>query len=102
MREGEESFELYFLVQGELEVLKRKGDIEKPIGKINKGELVGEISFLDQSPRSASVRALTNSEILLIPRESFLETLSNLPEWYRALHRTILDRLRKTTAKIKQ
>ncbi|MEC7183104.1 MAG: cyclic nucleotide-binding domain-containing protein [Bdellovibrionota bacterium] len=74
MREGEESNTMYLIVKGQLEVLKRKGDIEKPIGQINEGDLVGEISFLDNSPRSASVRALTNSEILPIPRESFEET----------------------------
>ena len=101
MREGEESSTMYLLVKGQLEVLKRKGDLEKPIGQINEGDLVGEISFLDNSPRSASVRALTNSEIFPIPRESFKETFSKLPDWYKTLHQTIVERLRKTTAKIK-
>ena len=102
MREGEESSTMYLLIRGELEVLKRKGDIEKAVGQINAGDLVGEISFLDNSPRSASVRALTNSEIFPIPRENFQEVFSKLPDWYKSLHQTIVDRLRKTTARIKQ
>tara|TARA_Y100001954_G_scaffold69434_1_gene75981 strand:+ start:25166 stop:25516 length:351 start_codon:yes stop_codon:yes gene_type:complete len=102
MREGEESSTMYLLIKGQLEVLKRKGDTEKPIGKINEGDLVGEMSFLDNSPRSASVRASENSEIFPIPRESFDETFLELPDWYKTLHRTIVDRLRKTTSRIKQ
>ena len=101
MREGEESSTMYLLIRGQLEVLKRKGDIEKQIGMITEGNLVGEISFLDNSPRSASVRALTNSEILPIPREIFIETFSKLPEWYKTLHKTIVERLRKASARIK-
>ena len=73
MREGEESSTMYLLIKGKLEVLKRKGDVEKPIGQINEGDLVGEISFLDNSPRSASVRALKNSEVFAIPRANFQE-----------------------------
>ena len=102
MREGEESSTMYLLLRGQLEVLKRKGDAEKSIGQINEGDLVGEISFLDNSPRSASVRALKNSEVFPIPRENFQEVFSSLPDWYKALHQTIVDRLRKTTARIKQ
>lgn len=102
MREGEESSTMYLLIKGKLEVLKRKGDVEKPIGQINEGDLVGEISFLDNSPRSASVRALKNSEVFAIPRANFQEVFSSLPEWYKVLHKTIVERLRKTTARIKQ
>lgn len=101
MREGEQSTEMYILLSGKLSVLKRKGNVEKRIGEIGPGEIVGEMSFLDQAPRSASVRALEISEILIIPRSQFLATLDSFPNWYKSIYNTILDRLRKTTSKIK-
>lgn len=101
MREGEQSSEMYLLISGKLAVLKKKGNVEKKLGEIGPGEIVGEMSFLDQAPRSASVRALEISEILVIPRSQFLETLNSLPPWYKSIYNTIIDRLRKTSAKIK-
>ena len=50
MREGEESAEMYYLKEGSLSVLKRKGTIESQIGTIYTGEVVGEMSFLDKEP----------------------------------------------------
>jgi CRP-like cAMP-binding protein len=101
MRQGEQSTEIYMLLFGKLSVLKRKGDVEKKIGEIEEGELVGEMSFLDGAPRSASVRAMTMSEVLIIKRSQFEETIESFPSWYKALYQTIVDRLRRTSSRIK-
>ena len=101
MREGEESTTMYLLKKGSMEVLKLHGQAEKKIGNILAGELVGEMSFLDKQPRCASVRALTECELVKIPSEKFEETVNNLPGWYKALMNTLLDRLRRANARIK-
>jgi CRP-like cAMP-binding protein len=101
MRQGEQSTEIYLLLSEKLSVLKRKGDVEKKIGEISEGELVGEMSFLDGAPRSTSVRAMTTSEVLIIKRSQFEETIESFPTWYKTLYQTIVDRLRKTSSKIK-
>lgn len=101
MREGEVSTQMYYLKEGTMAVYKIKGDIEKEIGNIYSGELVGEMSFLDKSPRCASVKALTECRLVVIPSEKFEHTLASLPAWYRALVNTLLDRLRRANAKIK-
>ncbi len=101
LREGEESFEMYYLQSGTLAVLKRKGDKEHQIGMIIEGELVGEMSFLDKEPRSASVKAITESVLVVVPHEKLQDTLDNLPKWFTALNHTLLDRLRKANARIR-
>lgn len=99
--EGEESSEMYYLQSGTLAVFKRKGDKEHQIGTIISGELVGEMSFLDKHPRSASVKAMTDSVLIIVPHEKLEATLNGLPKWFTALLHTLLDRLRKANARIK-
>lgn len=101
MREGEESTEMYYLQSGNLGVYKRKGDAEIQIGTISAGELVGEMSFLDKNPRSASVRAMTNSVLVVIPLEKLESTMADVPIWLAALLRTLTDRLRKANSKMR-
>ena len=101
IREGEESTEMYYLQSGSLAVFKRKGDHEFQIGTIMTGELVGEMSFLDKHPRSASVKALTDCVLVVIPLEKFESTLASMPKWFSALLHTLTDRLRKANARIK-
>ena len=101
VREGEESTEMYYLQSGSLSVLKRKGDQEFQIGTIMTGELVGEMSFLDKHPRSASVKSLTDCVLVVIPLEKFESTLGTMPKWFGALLNTLTDRLRKANARMK-
>ncbi|MDD4974175.1 MAG: cyclic nucleotide-binding domain-containing protein [Bacteriovorax sp.] len=101
MREGEESTEMYYLQSGTLAVFKRKGDLEHQIGTIIAGELVGEMSFLDKNPRSASVKAMSDSVLVVVPLEKLEHALSTMPKWFGALLHTLTDRLRKANARIR-
>jgi CRP/FNR family transcriptional regulator, cyclic AMP receptor protein len=101
MREGEESTQMYFLQTGTMGVYKKRSDHESQIGTIYAGELVGEMSFLDKEPRSASVKAISECELVVIPAEKFEKVFKELPKWYHALVNTLLDRLRRANARIK-
>ncbi|MBC7537521.1 MAG: cyclic nucleotide-binding domain-containing protein [Bacteriovorax sp.] len=101
MREGEESTEMYYLQSGTLAVFKRKGDQEHQIGIIIAGELVGEMSFLDKNPRSASVKAMSDCLLVVIPIEKLEHVLETMPKWFSALLHTLTDRLRKANARIR-
>lgn len=101
IREGEESTQLYYLQSGTMAVYKNKGNVEVQIGTIYSGEIVGEMSFLDSAPRCASVKTITECEVVVIPADKFETILKGLPKWYHALIKTLLDRLRRANAKIK-
>jgi CRP/FNR family cyclic AMP-dependent transcriptional regulator len=101
IREGEESTEMYYLQSGTLAIFKRKGDQEHQIGTIIAGELVGEMSFLDKNPRSASVRAMSESVLVVVPLEKLEHALASSPKWFGALLHTLTDRLRKANARIR-
>ena len=101
LHEGEESTEMYYLQSGSLSVIKRKGDSVQQIGTIISGELVGEMSFLDKGPRSASVKAITESILVVVPSDKLESTLEGQPKWFSALLHTLTDRLRKANARIR-
>jgi CRP-like cAMP-binding protein len=101
MHEGEESKEMYYIQSGNLAVFKRKGDHEHQIGTIMTGELVGEMSFLDSHPRSATVKAISETTLVVVPHDKFIQMLDSQPKWFKALINTLLDRLRKANARVK-
>ncbi len=101
IREGEDSKALYWVQEGQLEVYKRKGSKEILIGHVYTGELVGEMSFLDDMPRCASVKALTDCELLEIKADNYKQIFEGQPKWLQLLIRTLVERLRRANAKIK-
>ncbi|MDH3707200.1 MAG: cyclic nucleotide-binding domain-containing protein [Acidimicrobiia bacterium] len=83
--QGEPGDEFFVVVEGEVEV--RRGS--KRIGRLGPGEWFGEMSLLDDQPRSASVTATDDSVLLTIHRTDFDRLLASNP----ALMRTILTAL---------
>jgi CRP-like cAMP-binding protein len=78
--EGEQADDLYVVVSGELEVTKRSGNAEIPLARVGPGAIQGELAALERGQRMASVRALTETEVLRIPFEAVLDLLSAGPD----------------------
>ncbi len=101
LTEGGTSHEMYWILSGCFTITKLNQDDKNVIiGEVLPGELVGEMSFLDNLPRSASVRAKEDCEVLVIPHKKFIDVLDNQPRWFRTLMQTLSERLRKADAKI--
>ena len=66
-REGTEAREMYVVISGEMEVVKRsKHGIDARVALLGPGDWFGEMSILDVQPRSATVRALAPTRMLRI------------------------------------
>jgi signal transduction histidine kinase len=94
VREGERGDAMFVIVSGELEVTKRAEDVELPLARVGPGAIQGEIAAIGGHTRAASVRAITDVEVLRIPREGLLALLDAGPEPALALLRTVLERMR--------
>ena len=72
------------------------------LARLMSGEVMGEMSFVDSAPPSATVRALERSCVLSIPRRRLAAKLSEddgfAARFYRALSMFLADRLRTTMA----
>ncbi|MEP2759806.1 MAG: cyclic nucleotide-binding domain-containing protein [Hyphomicrobiales bacterium] len=77
VREGEETSDLFLLVEGQARVIRTdpNGEIIT-LGVVSIGECIGELAFLDGEPRAASVIAQTPCALVKIPEEA-LQALSD-------------------------
>jgi signal transduction histidine kinase len=96
IKEGDWGDSLLVILSGEVEVVRDTGDSETMLAHFGAGSYVGEMSLIDNAPRTATVRSLTKSEVLEITREQFDHLLDESPDACRALIRTILGRLKST------
>jgi CRP/FNR family cyclic AMP-dependent transcriptional regulator len=78
---------LFILLEGRLAVLL--GRQEREIARLNAGEIVGEMSFVDARPPSATVRGLEDSTVFAIPKPVLADKLARdlgfAARFYRAL-----------------
>lgn len=92
---GEAGDALYILISGKLKVAAQSEDGREAILAIlEDGETFGEMSLLDARPRSASVVAVQDSELLVIKRQDFLQYLERQPKVAIALLGILCERLR--------
>ncbi len=83
---GEPSDSLYVLLSGYLATLRADEDgTQRIVGRISAGETVGEIGLLSGRPRSATVVALRDSELLRVSRPLFDRLLKQYPSAILAL-----------------
>jgi len=89
-REGEDSQDLFILVDGHVEILKGL----QPISETGeKGTVFGEISFILGSKRTASVRARTDVKAIRIPKDKIDDFLKEFPALAWQLLRLLARRL---------
>jgi CRP/FNR family transcriptional regulator, cyclic AMP receptor protein len=90
---------LRILLEGSLSVF-RKASPDRIIKELFAGEVIGEISFVDSRPPTASVRARVDSRLLVVDREVLIRKLERdqgfAARFYRALALFLADRLRST------
>ncbi len=98
--EGQSIPGLYFILDGSLSILLDNSEL----ARIGQGEIVGEISFLDERPPIATVKALEPSLLLATPRLRLLPKLNRdggfAARFYRGLSLCLADRMRGTIQRL--
>lgn len=100
--EGEPGDRAYIIKEGELEIFKLSAEREVLLAVRGSGEVIGEMALLEQKPRTATVRALSDVVLLAIQKEQLDELLSTSITAANALYRTLLMRWRNTNAMLQQ
>jgi len=105
--EGDHGDKFYLILNGEVRISKMIAGVgEEALKVLKKGDYFGEMSLIDDEPRSA--HAFSNSaaaDVMVIDRHDFLKLLNDDKELaYKLLWsivRTLSQRLRETNEKIK-
>lgn len=97
--ENEAADSIFFICKGKVEITKDLKNPETPAAQLSilqPGDFFGEMGVLNEEPRSASVLALEEVELLVIPKDVFTEICFKYPTVMLNLIRTLSDRLRNT------
>jgi EmrB/QacA subfamily drug resistance transporter len=95
--EGDPADGVYVLRVGQLEVV-REGAEPETLNTLTRGAVLGELALLSDSVRSASVRALRDTELLRIDKEAFHSLLRSEPELALSLTRVLSAQLQASRA----
>lgn len=95
-REGDLGPEMYIIHEGKIEILNRVADEEQLLAVLEKGDFFGEMSVLEDMPRAASARALTDVRLIQINGTTFDHMLQTNPEIAVRMMRKLSRRLRET------
>lgn len=98
--EGDKTKELYIISSGEVEVVKHILDEEVILARLDAGEFFGEMAIFGDEPRSATVRAISDLETIIISEEYFIGQLGNLPNWFGNMVEMLIERIREMDKKI--
>ena len=71
--------EMYIILTGNAKVIKKKDGAETTLATLEEGDFFGEMSLFDNSPRSATVKALGDIKLLEINQKNFLKKISRDP-----------------------
>jgi CRP-like cAMP-binding protein len=101
-REGDLGTEMYIVHEGQVEILQELPDGSRQLAVLEKGDFFGEMSILEELPRNASAKALTNATVIMIDGATFDSMLRANPEIAVRIMRKLSRRLRQADELVKR
>ena len=93
---GEPGTKMYIVKEGEVELMFGG----KIIATIGKGGILGEMAVIDNNTRSATARATTDCELVLIDQKRFLTLIHQKPSFAIEVMKVLVERLRLMNDKV--
>lgn len=101
--EGDEADRLYIIKEGQVRLFKPKGSGFIELGTLRKGEVIGEMSYFELSPkRNCSAAAVVTTQLAEIPFASLDKMMRNQGPWVETIIRTLVARLKKANDALKR
>ena len=95
-REGDVGDLMYVLMSGTAQIIVSN----KVVEFAEAGAIVGEMAMIDEGPRSATVKAMSDCKFLPIDRNQFEYHVLHTPQFAQHVMRVTADRLRRTDARL--
>jgi len=104
--ESEKGRFVCFISEGELDVIKTSGASEEGVllATLTKGQSIGEMSIIDDSPRSATVKARKTAHLYILSKSAFDMILDRHPrigiKLLKGISKMLSENLRETSRKL--
>lgn len=96
IREGEKSKDVYLILSGNVIVTKEVNTINKVLAILGPGEIVGEMSFFEETTRSASCIADDEVVTIVFSPDTFSDIYKAHPRWLIQILESLSKRIVKT------
>lgn len=98
LTEGEDGDTAFLIVDGSVEV--SVGSEAKAVGTLKTGEVFGEMSLIEPGPRSATVKAVGDTECIVTNYDDFIASMRDDPERAVEFMKTLVRRLRQMNERV--
>ena len=100
--EGDLGTEMYIIHEGQVEILQETAAGPRQIAVLDRGDFFGEMSILEELPRNAAARAVTDVKIIMIDGATFDSMLRGNPEIGIRIMRKLSRRVREADALLRR
>jgi len=97
--QGEEGRELFFIVQGRVQVIRNSDNGSKIIDELGTWETFGEMALISDQPRTATIRTIDDVEVYILQKADFEFLLKQSPEMQEASRSLMKERLQSISVK---
>jgi CRP/FNR family transcriptional regulator, cyclic AMP receptor protein len=100
VREGDPGRDMYVIQSGRVRVTRKLGGEERELAILGKGQFFGEMSLLESLPREADVRAIEDSELLVLGPGDLLMRIRRDPTFAIEMLHALSGRMRGLLARL--
>ncbi len=94
--EQDDGEEMYFIDSGEIQIVKTIDDVDVNIASLGSGDFLGEMALITGSRRVASAIALTDCNLHVMDKETFMSNITNSMEFVNRVLASLACRLEET------
>jgi len=98
--EGSHGLAVHILNSGKVEISKKVQGRKIVVEILGPGDIFGEMSFIDHSPRSATAIALEDTVLDLVDKDFLDKEFNQIDSDFREILTTLIRRLRKITQRL--
>lgn len=101
LTEGDESKSIYFILEGSVRAyIENEQGKELTLNEMSEGESFGELALLCDTPRTASVIALSKCKVLIINHNDFIDFYSHNSKAAQKIVSTMARTIKKLTSEL--
>ncbi|MFH1761883.1 MAG: cyclic nucleotide-binding domain-containing protein [bacterium] len=99
-KEGELGKEMLVIKEGLVKIIKNSSQGPVELAQLGPGSIVGEMSLLDNLPRSADIQAVEVTVVSIVNEAIFNSVIAKVPIWLKGIVKIITNRLRDANTKV--
>ncbi len=96
-KEGDDARDMFIIKAGKVDIIKEMGDDEMVLATLGKNDFVGEMALFGIDKRTASVKAVAQTEIIVVTKRMLETQFRKIPDWLVTMIKTIAKRIITTS-----